>query len=161
MVAVISNGTAVLGLGNLGAHACKPVMEGKSILMKKFGYVSALDICISCKTVEEMVNCIKYLEPSFGAINLEDIKSPDCFFVERQLKQLMNIPVFHDDQHGAAIVILAGLINALKIVNKKIEDVKILVSIGTGSRGLGTCTLLKQYGAKHDNVVMCDRYGVV
>jgi len=108
-----------------------------------------------------MVNCIKYLEPSFGAINLEDIKSPDCFFVERQLKELMNIPVFHDDQHGAAIVILAGLLNALHIVDKKLDEIKVVVCIGAGSRGIGTCKLLKQAGVIHENITMWDKNGVV
>jgi len=159
MVAVISNGSAVLGLGNLGALAGKPVMEGKSVLMKKFAFVSSVDLCISCKTVDEMVNCIKYLEPSFGAINLEDIKAPDCFYVERRLKNIMNIPVFHDDQHGTAIVCLAGLLNALEISNKKIGEIKMVVN-GAGAAAIACVELMEMAGIKHENVIMCDSTGV-
>ena len=119
MVAVISNGTAVLGLGNIGPVASKPVMEGKSVLFNKFAGVESVDICIDAKKPEDVVNCVKYLGPSFAGINLEDIKGPDCFYVEEKLKQLMDIPVFHDDQHGTAIVCLAGLINACEITGKR------------------------------------------
>ena len=120
MVAVISNGTAVLGLGNIGAIAGKPVMEGKSVLFNKFAGVESVDICVDAAKPDDFINCVKYLSPSFGGINLEDIKGPDCFYVEERLKELMNIPVFHDDQHGTAIVCLAGLINALEITCKKV-----------------------------------------
>lgn len=159
MVAVISNGTAVLGLGNLGALAGKPVMEGKSVLMKKFANVSSMDICIDCTTVDEMINCIKFLGPSFGAINLEDIKAPDCFYVETALKKLMKIPVFHDDQHGTAIVCLAGLLNSLEISNKKIDEIKIVVN-GAGAAAIACTELMKKAGVKHDNLIMCDSTGV-
>lgn len=159
MVAVISNGTAVLGLGDLGALASKPVMEGKSVLMKKFAGVSSIDICISARTVDEMVNCIRYLEPSFGAINLEDIKAPDCFYVERILKTIMGIPVFHDDQHGTVIVCLAGLLNALHISNKKIENIKIIVN-GAGAAAIACTELIKHAGVKDENFIMCDSQGV-
>jgi len=120
MVAVVSNGTAVLGLGNIGALASKPVMEGKSVLFNKFAGVESIDICIDAPKKEDVINCVKCLGPSFAGINLEDIKGPDCFYVEEKLKQIMNIPIFHDDQHGTAIVCLAGLINACEINNKKI-----------------------------------------
>ena len=120
-VAVISNGTAVLGLGNLGALASKPVMEGKAVLFNKFAGVEAIDLCIDAYDPDEFVNCVKYMSPSFGGINLEDLKGPDCFYIEEKLKQIMKIPVFHDDQHGTAIVCLAGLINALKITGKTID----------------------------------------
>jgi len=119
MVAVISNGTAVLGLGNIGALASKPVMEGKSVLFNKFAGVESVDICVDATNKEEFVNCVKHLSPSFAGVNLEDIKGPDCFYVEEKLKKLMKIPVFHDDQHGTAIVCLAGLINACEIQGKK------------------------------------------
>ena len=160
MVACISNGTAVLGLGNIGALASKPVMEGKAVLFKKFAGVNCVDICVDAPTKEEFVNCVKYLAPSFGGINLEDIRGPDCFFVEEELKALMPIPVFHDDQHGTAIVCLAGLINALEISGKKIEDCKIVCN-GGGAAGIACMKLIKSYGAKEENCYVCDTKGVI
>jgi malate dehydrogenase (oxaloacetate-decarboxylating)(NADP+) len=127
MVAVISNGTAVLGLGNLGALASKPVMEGKAVLFNKFAGIEAIDLCVDCQDPDELINVVKTLAPSFGGINLEDIKGPDCFKVERTLKKLMPIPIFHDDQHGTAIICLAAIINGLDIVGKKMGDIKIVV----------------------------------
>ena len=147
IVAVISNGTAVLGLGNLGALASKPVMEGKSVLFKKFAGV-------------DFINCVKFLAPSFGGINLEDIKGPDCFYVEEKLKSIMPIPVFHDDQHGTAIVCLAGLINALEISGKNIADIKIVCN-GAGAAGIACMKLIQNYGAKKDNCLVCDTNGVI
>ena len=134
MVAVISNGTAVLGLGNIGALASKPVMEGKAVLFNKFAGVESIDLCINAPDMHDFVKIVKALGPSFGGINLEDIKGPDCFFIEETLKAEMDIPVFHDDQHGTAIVVLAGLINVLEYTGKKKEDVKILLN-GAGSAG--------------------------
>ena len=122
MVAVISNGTAILGLGNLGALASKPVMEGKAALFKRFADVDAVDLCLNTEDVDEFVNCVRFLGPSFGGINLEDIKAPECFYIERALKERMKIPVFHDDQHGTAIVVLAALRNALRVVDKWLEQ---------------------------------------
>ena len=140
-VAVISNGSAVLGLGNIGPMAGKPVMEGKAVLFGKFAGIDSVDICIDAKTIDEMVDCIKCLGPSFGGINLEDIKGPECFKVEERLKKLMKIPVFHDDQHGTAIVCLAGLINAIKIGEKKVEDLKVVVN-GAGAAGIACLQLM-------------------
>jgi malate dehydrogenase (oxaloacetate-decarboxylating)(NADP+) len=160
MVACISNGTAVLGLGNIGALASKPVMEGKSVLFKKFADVNCVDLCIDCPDPDEFINIVKYLHCSFGGINLEDIKGPDCFKVEAALKELMPIPVFHDDQHGTAIVCLAGLINALEISNKKIEDVKVVVN-GAGAAGIACMKLIQNYGAKVDNCFVVDTKGVI
>ena len=147
MVAVISNGTAVLGLGNIGGLASKPVMEGKSVLFNKFAGVESIDICIDAQKKEEVIDCVKCLGPSFAGINLEDIKGPDCFYIEQKLKQIMNIPIFHDDQHGTAIVCLAGLINACEIQNKNIKDVKI-VCIGAGAAGIACLNLIINYGAQ-------------
>ena len=140
-VAVISNGTAVLGLGNLGAIAGKPVMEGKAVLFNKFAGVQSVDICIDAYDPDEFINCVKYLSPSFGGINLEDIKGPDCFYIEEKLKKLMNIPVFHDDQHGTAIICLAGLINATEIIEKRFEDLKVVVN-GAGAAGIACLELV-------------------
>lgn len=159
-VAVISNGTAVLGLGNLGASASKPVMEGKAVLFKKFADIDAVDIEIDTANAEEFINAVKYLGPSWGGINLEDIKAPECFIIESELKKIMNIPVFHDDQHGTAIVTAAGIINALKISNKNIEDVKIIAN-GAGSAGIACIELLKLMGARNENVILCDSNGVI
>jgi malate dehydrogenase (oxaloacetate-decarboxylating)(NADP+) len=142
MVAVISNGTAVLGLGDIGALASKPVMEGKAVLFNKFAGIESIDICVDTKNNEEFINCVKFLGPSFAGINLEDIKGPDCFYIEEKLKELMDIPVFHDDQHGTAIVCLAGLINACKIANKNIEDIKVVVN-GAGAAGIACLTLMQ------------------
>ena len=160
MVACISNGTAVLGIGNIGALGAKPVMEGKSVLFKKFAGVNCVDICVDCPVKEDFVECVKHLHPSFGGINLEDIKGPDCFWVEEQLKSLMPIPVFHDDQHGTAIICLAGLINALEISGKKIEDCKIVCS-GAGAAGIACMKLIEDYGAKAANIFVCDTKGVI
>lgn len=160
MVAVITNGTAVLGLGNIGALAGKPVMEGKSCLFNKFAGVESIDICVDALDKDDFINCVKYLGPSFSGINLEDIKGPDCFYIERKLKELMKIPVFHDDQHGTAIVCLAGLINALEISKKNIEDIKIVCN-GAGAAGVACMKLVLAYGAKPENLWMCDTKGVI
>ena len=141
MVAVVSNGTAVLGLGDIGALASKPVMEGKAVLFNKFAGVESVDICVDAKNKEDLVNCVKFLGPSFAGINLEDIKGPDCFYVERKLKAAMSIPVFHDDQHGTAIVCLAGLINACKITGRRFSDLKIVVN-GAGAAGIACLNLI-------------------
>jgi len=160
MVACISNGTAVLGLGNIGALASKPVMEGKACLFKKFAGVNCIDVCVDAQDPEQFVNVVKCLAPSFGGINLEDIKGPDCFYVETKLKECMPIPVFHDDQHGTAIVCLAGLINALEISGKKIEDIKVVCN-GAGAAGIACMKLLQAYGAKADNMFVVDTQGVI
>ncbi len=160
IVAVISNGTAVLGLGNLGALASKPVMEGKSVLFKKFAGVDSIDLCVDAPNPDDFINCVKFLAPSFGGINLEDIKGPDCFYVEEKLKSIMPIPVFHDDQHGTAIVCLAGLINALEISGKNIADIKIVCN-GAGAAGIACMKLIQNYGAKKDNCLVCDTNGVI
>lgn len=160
MVAVISNGTAVLGLGNLGALASKPVMEGKAVLFNKFSGIESVDICVDTKDVDAFINCVRYLAPSFGGINLEDIKAPDCFIIEEKLKELMPIPVFHDDQHGTAIICLAGFINALHITGRDIATTKVVVS-GAGAAAIATITLLHKYGVKKENIVMVDTQGVI
>jgi malate dehydrogenase (oxaloacetate-decarboxylating)(NADP+) len=160
MVACISNGTAVLGLGNIGALASKPVMEGKAVLFKKFADVNCIDLCVDTKDPDEFINCVKLLAPSFGGINLEDIKGPDCFYVEETLKGCMPIPVFHDDQHGTAIVCLAGLINAMEISGKKIDEIKIICN-GAGAAGIACVKLIIAYGAKPENVFVCDTKGVI
>jgi malate dehydrogenase (oxaloacetate-decarboxylating)(NADP+) len=147
IVAVISNGTAVLGLGNLGALAGKPVMEGKAVLFNKFAGINSIDLCIDAYTVDEVVDCVKFLGPSFGGINLEDFKGPDCFEIEERLKKLMNIPVFHDDQHGTAIICLAGLINACESSGKKFEDLRIVCN-GAGAAGIACTNLIQSYGAR-------------
>ena len=141
MVAVVSNGTAVLGLGDLGALAGKPVMEGKSVLFNKFAGVQSVDICVDVYEPEALINCVRYLGPSFGGINLEDIKGPDCFQVEERLKELMDIPVFHDDQHGTAIICLAGLINAVELTGKRFSDIKVVVN-GAGAAGIACLKLI-------------------
>jgi|TARA_B110000285_G_scaffold153900_1_gene171717 malate dehydrogenase (oxaloacetate-decarboxylating)(NADP+) len=160
MVACISNGTAVLGLGNIGALASKPVMEGKSVLFKKFADVNCIDLCVDCQDPDEFINSVKHLHPSFGGINLEDIKGPDCFYVEEELKKIMPIPIFHDDQHGTAIVCLAGLINALEFSGKNIADMKIVCN-GAGAAGIACMNLIKVYGAKAENCFVCDTKGVI
>jgi len=160
MVACISNGTAVLGLGDIGALASKPVMEGKSVLFKKFAGVDCVDLCVDCPGKEEFVNTVKHLAPSFGGINLEDIKGPDCFYVEERLKALMPIPVFHDDQHGTAIVCLAGLINAIEISGKDMRNIKIVCN-GAGAAGIACMKLIEAYGAKRENCIVCDTNGVI
>jgi malate dehydrogenase (oxaloacetate-decarboxylating)(NADP+) len=160
MVACISNGTAVLGLGNIGALASKPVMEGKSVLFKKFAGVECIDLCVDAQNPDDFINCVKCLSPSFGAVNLEDIKGPDCFYVEEKLKQLMNIPVFHDDQHGTAIVCLAGLINACEISGKEIKHLKIVCN-GAGAAGIACMKLLEAYGVDPSTLFVCDTNGVI
>ena len=157
-VAVVSDGSAVLGLGNIGPLAAMPVMEGKAVLFKEFGGVNAVPICLDTQDTEEIIKTVTYLAPAFGGINLEDISAPRCFEIEERLKQTLNIPVFHDDQHGTAIVVLAGIINALKVVNKKKEDCKVVVN-GAGSAGVAITKLLLTYG--FHNVIMCDKVGIV
>ena len=159
-VAVISNGTAVLGLGNLGALASKPVMEGKAVLFNKFAGVESIDICVSAADPDEFINCVKCLAPSFGGINLEDLKAPDCFYIEQRLKELMPIPVFHDDQHGTAIVCLAGLSNALEISGKQISTVKVVLN-GAGAAGIACLKLMTSYGVQKANIFACDTKGVI
>ncbi len=158
LVAVISNGTAILGLGDLGALASKPVMEGKGVLFKRFADVDSIDIEVDTKDVDEFVNCVRLLEPTFGGINLEDIGAPACFEIEERLKKLMKIPVFHDDQHGTAITALAGLTNALTLTGRKVEDVKMVVS-GAGAAAIACVELIKGRGVK--NVILCDTKGVI
>ena len=157
-VAVVSDGSAVLGLGNIGPYAAMPVMEGKAVLFKEFGNVNAVPICLDTQDTEEIIKAVTYLAPGFGGINLEDISAPRCFEIEERLKQILDIPVFHDDQHGTAIVVLAGIINALKVVGKKKEDCKIVVN-GAGSAGVAITKLLLTYG--FPNIVMCDKVGIV
>jgi malate dehydrogenase (oxaloacetate-decarboxylating)(NADP+) len=160
LVAVISNGTAVLGLGNLGALASKPVMEGKAVLFKRFADVNSIDIELDTEDTEAIISAVKLMGPTFGGINLEDIKAPECFIIEQRLKEEMDIPVFHDDQHGTAVICAAGLLNALKISGKKIEDVRIVLN-GAGAAGIACLELLKAMGAKHNNCIMCDTKGVI
>jgi malate dehydrogenase (oxaloacetate-decarboxylating)(NADP+) len=160
LVAVISNGTAILGLGNLGALASKPVMEGKSVLFKRFADVDSIDLEVDTTDVEAFINCVRYLGPSFGGINLEDIRAPDCFVIEQRLRELMDIPVFHDDQHGTAIIAAAGLINALDLTGRDIRDVR-LVCNGAGSAGIACVELAKAMGVRHENVTLCDTRGVI
>ncbi|WP_185804053.1 NADP-dependent malic enzyme [Pontivivens nitratireducens] len=160
MVAVISNGTAVLGLGNLGALASKPVMEGKAVLFKRFADVNSIDLELDTEDPEAFINAVKLMGPSFGGINLEDIKAPECFIIEQRLKEEMDIPVFHDDQHGTAVICAAGLMNALRISGKKIEDCKIVLN-GAGAAGIACIELIKAMGARHDNCIACDTKGVI
>ena len=157
-VAVVSDGTAVLGLGDIGPEAAMPVMEGKSILFKEFGGVDAFPICLDTKDPEEIIKTVKYISPTFGGINLEDISSPRCFEIEERLKADLDIPVFHDDQHGTAIVVTAGIINSLKIVKKEWKDLKIVVA-GAGAAGLSICRLLQTFGP--DDVILTNRKGAV
>lgn len=157
-VAVVSDGTAVLGLGNIGPHAAVPVMEGKAVLFKCFAGVDAVPICLNTTDVEEIIRTVKLLEPTFGGINLEDIAAPACFEIEQRLKEELNIPVFHDDQHGTAIVTLAGLINALKVVDKRMQDIKVVAN-GAGAAGIAIIKLLLSMGVK--NVIMCDTKGAI
>ena len=160
LVAVISNGTAVLGLGNLGALGSKPVMEGKAVLFKRFADVNSIDIELETEDVDAFCNAVKLMGPTFGGINLEDIKAPECFMIEQRLKEEMDIPVFHDDQHGTAVICAAGLINALRISGKKIEDVKIVLN-GAGAAGIACIELLKSMGARHEHCIVCDTKGVI
>ncbi|ETI91974.1 MULTISPECIES: NADP-dependent malic enzyme [Clostridium] len=157
-VAVISDGTAVLGLGDIGPMAALPVMEGKSVLFKEFGNVDAFPIVLDTKNVDQIVETVANIAPTLGGINLEDISAPRCFEVEQKLKERLNIPVFHDDQHGTAIVVLSGLINALKVVNKKLDNINVVIN-GAGSAGTAICKLLLSSGVK--NIVMCDINGVI
>ncbi|GAB4260004.1 MAG: NADP-dependent malic enzyme [Pararhodobacter sp.] len=160
MVAVVSNGTAILGMGNLGALASKPVMEGKAILFKRFADVNAIDIELDTEDADEIIKAVHLMSPTFGGINLEDIKAPECFIIEQRLKELCDIPVFHDDQHGTAVICAAGLINALELSGKRIEDCKIVLN-GAGAAGIACLELLKSMGARHDNCIMCDTKGVI
>ncbi len=157
-VAVVSDGSAVLGLGNIGPYAAMPVMEGKAVLFKEFGGINAVPICLDTQDTEEIIKAVTYLAPGFGGINLEDISAPRCFEIEERLKATLDIPVFHDDQHGTAIVVLAGIINALKVVGKKKEDCKVVVN-GAGSAGVAITRLLLTYGFPY--IVMCDKVGIV
>ncbi|MDE5939591.1 MAG: NADP-dependent malic enzyme [Lachnospiraceae bacterium] len=157
-VAVVSDGSAVLGLGNIGPHAAMPVMEGKAVLFKEFGGVNAVPICLDTQDTEEIIKAVSYLAPGFGGINLEDISAPRCFEIEERLKEILDIPVFHDDQHGTAIVVLAGIINGLKVVGKKKEDCKVVVN-GAGSAGVAITKLLLTYGFR--SVIMCDKVGII
>jgi len=158
MVAIVTNGTAVLGLGDIGAGAGLPVMEGKALLFKEFGGVDAFPICIDSKDPDEIIKTVKLISPVFGGINLEDIKAPECFYIENELKKQLDIPVFHDDQHGTAVVVLAGIYNALKLVGKKLESAKIVVN-GAGSAGTAITKLLMKAGAK--DIIMCDIKGAL
>ena len=157
-VAVVSDGSAVLGLGNIGPHAAMPVMEGKAVLFKEFGGVNAVPICLDTQDTEEIIKAVTWLAPGFGGINLEDISAPRCFEIEERLKATLDIPVFHDDQHGTAIVVLAGIINALKVVGKKKEDCRVVVN-GAGSAGVAITKLLLTYG--FPNILMCDKAGIL
>jgi malate dehydrogenase (oxaloacetate-decarboxylating)(NADP+) len=159
-VAVISNGTAVLGLGNLGALASKPVMEGKAILFKRFADIDCIDIEVDTTDVDEFVNCVKLLGPSWGGINLEDIAAPECFIIEQRLREAMDIPVFHDDQHGTAIIVAAGLINAAHLTGRQLKDVKVVV-LGAGSAGIACLELVKRMGIRHENALLVDKTGVI
>ncbi|HKR17815.1 NADP-dependent malic enzyme [Rhizorhapis sp.] len=160
LVAVISNGTAILGLGNLGALASKPVMEGKAVLFKRFADVDSIDLELKTEDVDAFINAVELLEPSFGGINLEDIKAPECFVIEQTLRERMNIPVFHDDQHGTAIITAAGVINACYLTGRDLQDVKVVVN-GAGAAAIACTELIKAMGVRHDNVIMCDRKGVI
>ncbi|WP_337877057.1 NADP-dependent malic enzyme [Elioraea sp.] len=160
MVAVISNGTAVLGLGNLGAVASKPVMEGKAVLFKRFADVDSIDLCIDTEDVDAFVNAVRHLGPSFGGINLEDIKAPECFIIESRLRELMDIPVFHDDQHGTAIVAAAGLINAAHLTGRDLREMTLVIN-GAGAAGIACAELLKAMGMRPDKVLLCDTKGVI
>jgi malate dehydrogenase (oxaloacetate-decarboxylating)(NADP+) len=160
LVAVISNGTAVLGLGNIGALASKPVMEGKSVLFKRFADIDGIDLEVATEEVDAFVDCVRLLAPTFGGINLEDIKAPDCFIIEQRLREAMDIPVFHDDQHGTAVIAAAGLINALDLTGRKLDEVKIVVN-GAGSAGIACVELMKAMGLPHGNAILCDTQGVI
>lgn len=160
LVAVISNGTAILGMGNLGALASKPVMEGKAVLFKRFADVDSIDLEVKTEDVDAFINCVELLEPSFGGINLEDIKAPECFIIEQTLRERMNIPVFHDDQHGTAIITAAGLINACLLTGRSLGDIKVVVN-GAGAAAIACTELMKAMGVRHENVLMCDRTGVI
>lgn len=157
-VAVVTDGTAVLGLGDIGPEAALPVMEGKAVLFKEFAGIDAFPICLDTKDVDEIVKAVKYIAPGFGGINLEDISAPRCFEIEERLKAELNIPVFHDDQHGTAIVVLAGIINSLKIVQKKPNEMKVVIN-GAGAAGIAITKLLIKFGFKH--IILCDKPGAI
>lgn len=159
-VACISNGTSVLGLGNIGALAAKPDIEGKSVLYKQFSGIDCVDLCLDTPTADGFINTVKYLGPSFGAICLESIKAPDCFEIEAALREELDIPVFHNDQHGSGVMVLAGLMNALEITNKKLSEVKIVIN-GAGAAGIGTFNLLVAAGANKDSCFICDTAGLI
>src|SRR4029077_9603473 len=159
-VAVISNGTAILSLGDLGALASKPVMEGKAVLFKRFADIDAIDLEVDTSDVDAFIGAVRYLGPTCGGINLEDIKAPDCFIIEQRLRELMDIPVFHDDQHGTAIITAAGLINALNLTGRKIQDAKVVVN-GAGSAGIACLDLMLSMGLPRGNVILCDTKGVI
>ncbi|MGZ8312113.1 MAG: malic enzyme-like NAD(P)-binding protein, partial [Allosphingosinicella sp.] len=160
LVAVISNGTAILGLGNLGALAAKPVMEGKAVLFKRFADVDSIDIELATEDADRFIDAVELMEPTFGGINLEDIAAPACFIIEQTLRERMNIPVFHDDQHGTAIITAAGLINACFLTGRKLGDVRVVVN-GAGAAAIACTELIKAMGVRHDHVIMCDRKGVI
>jgi malate dehydrogenase (oxaloacetate-decarboxylating)(NADP+) len=160
LVAVISNGTAILGMGNLGALASKPVMEGKAVLFKRFADVDSIDIEVDTTDTQRFIECVELLEPTFGGINLEDIAAPECFIIEQTLREKMNIPVFHDDQHGTAIIAAAGLINACELTGRSLKDIKVVCN-GAGAAAIACTELIKAMGVRHDNVIMCDRKGVI
>ena len=160
LVAVISNGSAILGMGNLGALASKPVMEGKAVLFKRFADIDSIDLEIDASDPNEIINSIKNFAPSFGGINLEDIAAPDCFIIEEKLKEILDIPVFHDDQHGTAIITTAALINALDVSKKKIDKIKIVVN-GAGASAMACTNLFKKTGVPQKNITMVDRSGVI
>src|ERR1700757_2457452 len=159
-VAVITNGTAILGLGNRGALAAKPVMEGKAVLFKRFADIDSIDLEVSSENPDEIVNCVKLLGAGWGGINLEDIKAPECFVIEQRLRELMDIPVFHDDQHGTAIVAAAGLINACHVTGRSLKETKLVVN-GAGAAAIACVELLKAMGMRPDHVILCDTKGVV
>ena len=160
LVAVISNGTAVLGLGDIGAAASKPVMEGKAVLFKKFADIDGIDLELDTSDTDAFINAVSLMGPSFGGINLEDIKAPECFIIEQQLREKMDIPVFHDDQHGTAIIAAAGLINALHLTGRELASIKV-VSNGAGAASIACVELLKTMGVPHENVIICDRAGPI
>ena len=159
-MAVISNGTAVLGLGDLGALAAKPVMEGKSVLFKRFADIDGIDLEVDTRDVDEFVNCVRFLGKTWGGINLEDIKAPECFIIEQRLREIMDIPVFHDDQHGTAIIATAGMLNALDLTGRDIRDIKLVIN-GAGAASIACVELLKSLGLPHDNAILCDSQGVI
>jgi malate dehydrogenase (oxaloacetate-decarboxylating)(NADP+) len=160
LVAVISNGTAVLGLGNLGAQASKPVMEGKAVLFKRFADIDGIDLEVGTEDVDEFVNCVRFLDAGFGGVNLEDIKAPECFIIEQRLREILRIPVFHDDQHGTAIIVTAGLINALDLTGRELKSMRLVVN-GAGAAGIACIELLKAMGLPSENVILCDSKGVI
>src|SRR5246500_4252748 len=160
LVAVITNGTAILGLGNRGALAAKPVMEGKAVLFKRFADIDSIDLEVSSEDPDEIINCVKLLGKGWGGINLEDIKAPECFIIEQKLRELLDIPVFHDDQHGTAIIAAAGLINALELTGREIKSTKIVCN-GAGAAGIACLELLRAIGFRPENLILCDTKGVI